>query len=113
MSFRNDTVVIIIGILAAIAIPAFLANRERAQDSAVAADLRNAGAAANICFTETSNWASCDSDAELDPYGFNESAEVTTTYNVAGGVLTITGVHVDNPAASGTWDSASGNYTQT
>lgn len=42
LSFGNDTVVIIIGILAAIAIPSFLGQRERAQVAAVKSDVRNA-----------------------------------------------------------------------
>ena len=42
-------VIIIIGILAAIAIPAFLAQREQAWEAAAQSDLRNAAAAATSC----------------------------------------------------------------
>jgi prepilin-type N-terminal cleavage/methylation domain-containing protein len=42
-------VVIIIGLLAAIAIPVFLAQRERAWEAAAQSDLRNAAAAATSC----------------------------------------------------------------
>jgi type IV pilus assembly protein PilA len=42
-------VVIIIGILAAIAIPVFLSQRSKAQDSAAKSDLRNGAAAATAC----------------------------------------------------------------
>ena len=42
-------VVIIIGILAAIAIPVFLSQRDSAREAAVESDLRNAGAAASAC----------------------------------------------------------------
>ena len=44
-------VVIIIGILAAIAIPTFLAQRERAANASVTADLRNAATAAETYAT--------------------------------------------------------------
>src|SRR3712207_2205862 len=42
-------VIIIIGILAAIAIPTFLAQRERAWNAAAQSELRNAAAAATSC----------------------------------------------------------------
>ena len=45
-------VIIIISILAAIAIPAFLAQRERAWEAAAQSDLRNAAAAAVSCSTQ-------------------------------------------------------------
>ena len=45
-------VIIIIGILAAIAIPTFLAQRERAWEAAAQSDLRNAAAAATSCSTQ-------------------------------------------------------------
>jgi len=45
-------VILIIGILAAIAIPAFLAQRERAWEAAAESDLRNAAAAATSCSTQ-------------------------------------------------------------
>ena len=44
-------VVVIIGILAAIAIPTFLNQRERAQNASVTADLRNAATAAQTYAT--------------------------------------------------------------
>ena len=49
MCFDNNTVVIIIGVLAAIALPVFLAQRERSWVAAAQSDLRNAAAAATSC----------------------------------------------------------------
>lgn len=72
-------VIIIIGILAAIAIPAFLAQRERAQVANVESDLRNAGSAYQQCITDKSAFASCDTSGELEAFGFNPSAEVAIT----------------------------------
>src|ERR671911_391584 len=45
-------VIIIIGILAAIAIPIFLAQRERAWEATAQSDARNAAAAATSCSTD-------------------------------------------------------------
>jgi type IV pilus assembly protein PilA len=60
-------VVLIIGILIAIALPTFLGARKRAQDRAAQSDLRNALAAAKTCFTDhdayvwaTPSAGSCD-----------------------------------------------------
>src|SRR5918912_4332384 len=52
-------VILIIGILAAIALPAFLGQRAKGQDSAVKSDLRNAVSQVESCFTETQDYAQC------------------------------------------------------
>ena len=49
-------VVMIIGILIAIAIPAFLGARERAQNRAAQSNIRNAIAAANVLYTDNQNY---------------------------------------------------------
>ncbi len=73
-------VVIIIGILAAIAIPVFLAQRERAQNAAAQSDLRNAAAASVSCASAANgNFTNCYTADELKPFGFNKSAGVTYT----------------------------------
>ena len=46
-------VVLIIGILVAIALPTFLGARNRANDKAAQSGVRNALAAAKTCFTDT------------------------------------------------------------
>ena len=61
-------VIIIIGILAAIAIPVFLSQRDKAYEAAVQSDLRNAAAAATSC--------SVDNDGDYTGCG-----------TIAGGVL--------------------------
>jgi type IV pilus assembly protein PilA len=53
-------VVLIIGILIAIALPTFLGARERAQDGAVQTDLRTSLAAALTFFAETRSWDGFD-----------------------------------------------------
>ena len=58
-------VVLIIGVLIAIALPVFLGARTRAQDRATQADLRTALAAGLTYFAETSNWDGFD-DVEAE-----------------------------------------------
>jgi type IV pilus assembly protein PilA len=73
-------VVIIIGILAAIAIPVFLAQRERAHNAAAQSDLRNAAAAALSCASANGDsYSNCYTAAELKPHGFNITTGVTYT----------------------------------
>jgi len=72
-------VVIIIGILAAIAIPAFLNQRERARRASVQSDLRNAAVEAETFFTDEGTYA----DFAL-PANFQMSDGVTVTVEEAG-----------------------------
>src|SRR5438034_4670044 len=58
-------VVLIIGILIAIALPTFLGARTRAQNKAATSDLRNAIAAAKTAFTDFDNYSWTDTAAEL------------------------------------------------
>ena len=57
-------VVLIIGILVAIALPTFLGARSRAQDKAAQSGLRNAVAAAKTAFTDSDTYATA-TDADL------------------------------------------------
>lgn len=69
-------VIIVIGILAAIAIPMFMRHRERAFDVAVASDLRNAALAQDAYLTEgasVGNWAT--TVEQLIVLGFRPSDE--------------------------------------
>ena len=50
-------VILIIGILAAIAIPAFLGQREKAQDSEAKSAVRNAASAAGAFYTDNQTYA--------------------------------------------------------
>jgi type IV pilus assembly protein PilA len=57
-------VVIIIGILAAIAVPTFLNQRVKAGDSAAKADLRNAAIAMEASYTETGSYPNALADLQ-------------------------------------------------
>ncbi|MDH4113463.1 MAG: prepilin-type N-terminal cleavage/methylation domain-containing protein, partial [Actinomycetota bacterium] len=50
-------VVLIIGILIAIALPTFLGARERSQDRAAQSDLRNSIAAAKVIYADTIDYS--------------------------------------------------------
>jgi type IV pilus assembly protein PilA len=81
-------VILIIGILAAIALPAFLGQRAKGQDSSAKSDVRNAVSELESCFTATQayNHASCG-DTALTEAGLDG---VKGTYTVDGYTITAT-----------------------
>jgi type IV pilus assembly protein PilA len=80
-------VIIIIGILAAIAIPVFLNQRQKGWEAAVQSDLRNAATAQETFLTENSSYsAQTPVAAELTDLGFKYS----DAKNYDGGVQSIT-----------------------
>ena len=99
-------VIIIIGILAAIAIPAFLNQRQSAWDSATKSDLSNAAiAAASYATASNGSYTNMTISALTGTYGLTQSPNVTLTlvsasgsgyvitgYNSSGG-MTSTGGH--------------------
>lgn len=101
-------VVIIIGILAAIAIPVFLNQREKAQQAAVEADARSAGSAISACLTELNT---CNTAAILKPYGYNTGSDVTASFTGSGDTTKVTVTHKNNSSATSTFDAATGNIT--
>ena len=87
-------VILIIGILAAIALPTFLGQRGKAQDSAAKSDARNAVSQMESCFTDTQTYVGCDSTVEKGP-----------TITAAGGGITangLVGYTIDAKSASAT-----------
>ena len=68
---------IILGILAAIAIPVFIGQRNQAREAAAQSDLRNAAAAATACSADNSgSYAGCDIAKLTSDYGFRKTAKV-------------------------------------
>jgi type IV pilus assembly protein PilA len=53
-------VILIIGILAAIALPTFLGQREKGQDAAAKSDARNMVSHMESCFTDNQTYAGCE-----------------------------------------------------
>src|SRR5690554_6742649 len=73
-------VILIIGVLAAIAIPAFLNSRTGAWESQVESDLKNAGLAAEqFAMENNGSYVGLDVGTALADNGFNASAPVTIT----------------------------------
>jgi type IV pilus assembly protein PilA len=87
-------VVLIIGILVAIALPTFLGARNRANDKAAQSGVRNAIAAAKTCFTDNNTYTGCD-DAKL------QSIETALTFVAASGASTGPGSISNNVPAAG------------
>ena len=62
-------VILVIGILAAMAIPTFLAQRSKGYDASAKTDARNMYSQVESCFTTELTYVSCDSNSELNPTG--------------------------------------------
>ena len=71
-------VILIIGILAAIALPAFLGQQKKGQDSEAKSNARNMVTQVETCFTETQSYATCDTLAELQASGSQPPATIGT-----------------------------------
>jgi type IV pilus assembly protein PilA len=62
-------VILIIGILAAIALPAFLGQRKKGQDSSAKSDARNLVSEIESCYTDAETYASCQTTTALTSTG--------------------------------------------
>ncbi|MDQ6915110.1 MAG: hypothetical protein M3155_04785, partial [Actinomycetota bacterium] len=62
-------VILIIGILAAIALPTFLGQRSKAQDSSAKSDARNMVSQVESCFATSQNYGNCMTQAQLEADG--------------------------------------------
>src|ERR1044072_4161120 len=67
-------VILIIGILAAIALPAFLGQRSKGQDSSAKSDARNMVSQIESCYTDTQRYDQCKTAAELPNTGLDIGA---------------------------------------
>lgn len=103
-------VILIIGILAAIALPAFLTQRSKAQDANSKSDARNMVSQMEACFTEEDQYNGCTARLTASRTGLNigsgpgqvrVTAESSTGYTIVatsradngGGTHTFTIVH--------------------
>jgi type IV pilus assembly protein PilA len=77
-------VIIIIGILAAIAIPVFLNQRKKAWDAAVKSDLRNAATAEETWLTDNNAYTTSVTNLETDGFKFSAAG------NYSGGTQAMT-----------------------
>jgi type IV pilus assembly protein PilA len=74
-------VILIIGILAAIALPAFLGQRAKSQDASAKSDARNLVSQVESCYTTTNDYDLCEEgDSGLDTQGIDmNNSEVTSS----------------------------------
>ena len=89
-------VILIIGILAAIALPAFLGQQQKGQDSDAKSNARNLVSQVESCFANEQTYVSCDSSTELGTTGLSygsgagqvqvasDPAATATSYSVVG-----------------------------
>jgi type IV pilus assembly protein PilA len=62
-------VILIIGILAAIALPAFLGQRQKGQDAEAKSNSRNLVSHMESCFTNAETYANCDTSSDVTGSG--------------------------------------------
>src|SRR5882672_8949374 len=75
-------VILIIGILAAIALPAFLGQRAKGQDASAKSDARNVVSEMESCFTDAQTYVGCGTSAIPDAGATNTT--ITGTVNTVG-----------------------------
>lgn len=85
-------VMLIIGVLAAIALPVFLGQQEKSKDAEAKSNARNMVSQIESCFTPTEDYRLCSTEAELGgnlgfPYGTNPgetsiTATAKDTYSI-------------------------------
>ena len=77
-------VILIIGILAAIALPSFLGQQQKGQDASAKSDARNAVSQIESCYTDEQDYTKCDA-------GNANMAQPATNLNVVNGSPTNAG----------------------
>ena len=107
-------VILIIGILAAIALPTFLGQQKKGQDASAKSDARNLVSQVEACFSDTQDYTQCNTASALGttglPYGVGAN-QVSVTASTAS-TFTVTAVS----ASTNTFSInrvAGGGYTRT
>ena len=91
-------VILIIGILAAIALPTFLGQREKAQDGSAKSDARNMVSHVESCFTDGQTYATCATSLTAANTGLPlmAGAQANAAAVTAGRVAILTGATTTN-----------------
>ena len=95
-------VILIIGILAAIALPTFLGQQAKSQDASAKSDARNAVSQMESCFTDAQTYAGCTSGPG--------NPSVVTSDTASGYTVTATSKSTNTFAIT---RNADGTYTRT
>jgi type IV pilus assembly protein PilA len=99
-------VVLIIGILVAIALPTFLGARNRANDKAAQSGLRNAVAAAKTIFTDTDDYSTVTAGAAGTMKATEPSLDYIATDSTGPGEISIDVPAAGTTSAFDTFDAA-------
>ena len=83
-------VILIVGILAAIALPTFLGQQKKGQDASAKSDARNAVSQIESCFTDNQTYVGCDA-ANANLAQANSGLHVVDGAPVAAGDVGVTG----------------------
>jgi type IV pilus assembly protein PilA len=75
-------VILIIGILAAIALPTFLGQQKKGQDASAKSDARNLVSHVEACFADNQDYTACNTSGELGTTGLD--------YGTAAGQVSVT-----------------------
>jgi type IV pilus assembly protein PilA len=83
-------VILIIGILAAIALPTFLGQRAKGQDSSAKSNARNLVSQVESCYATTQDYSACEvGDTALDTGGMPTSGDEAVDADVSDGGFTV------------------------
>ena len=111
-------VILIIGILAAIALPAFLGQQTKGQDAAAKSNARNVVSSVESCFAETQDYGECLTAQNLKDAGAAPGVDmdavgegVVVTSNADGG-YTVTATSKSENTFSMTKNGATGETTR-
>ena len=108
-------VILIIGILAAIALPTFLGQQKKGQDASAKSDARNLVSQVEACFADTQTYVSCQTATQLGTTGLDIGAGAGQVQVTAAGVDSFT-VTAYSQNASHTFSInrlSGGGYTRT
>ena len=87
-------VILIIGILAAIALPAFLGQREKGQDASAKSDARNLVSHMESCYATTETYDNCENSSDVTgsgiPLGSGNGKSVISNTDASGYTITST-----------------------
>jgi type IV pilus assembly protein PilA len=96
-------VILIIGILAAIALPTFLGQQKKGQDASAKSDARNVVSHVEACFADNQDYSLCDTVAEIGSTGLplQDAAPAAKSAKVAVSLPTADGYTVTAESKSG------------
>ena len=109
-------VILIIGILAAIALPSFLGQQNKGKDASAKSDVRNSVTKVESCYTDEQNYANCE---EADPAMAAEQLPVGTDVVVPSAAVAgaLYDVRKQSTSSDATWFTltklANGTYQRT